>query len=175
MDMKMTPLINEEEIHRKVVELGKKITDDYNNKDLVILSVLKGSFMFYADLIRAIDLDFSCEFIGAASYGHSTKSSGEVRMTLDVANPIQGKDILLVEDIIDTGLTMKYLTDVLGSRKPNSLKTATLLYKPNAQKVECPIDYVGFEIGNDFVVGYGLDYQGKYRHLPYIGQVQNLN
>lgn len=175
MEMKMTPLITEAEISKRVSEIGAQISKDYEGKTPLILSVLKGSFMFYADLIRTIDLDIGCEFIGAASYGHSTKSSGEVRMTLDVANPIRDRDVIIVEDIIDTGLTMKYLQDTLASRNPASIKTAALLYKPKAQKVDCKIDYTGFEIGNDFVVGYGLDYQGMYRHLPYIGLVQNLN
>ena len=175
MEMNLTPLLAEEQISHRVLELGKEISKDYLDKKPLVLCVLKGSFMFYADLIRKIDLDVQCEFIGAASYGHSTKSSGEVRMTLDVANPIRDRDIIIVEDIIDTGLTMKYLQEVLTSRNPASVKTATLLHKPGATKVDCQIDYVGFEIDNDFVVGYGLDYQGKYRNLPYIGLVQNLN
>lgn len=175
MNMNITPMISEADIAKRVGELGAQITEDYNGKKPLLLSVLKGSFMFYADLIRAIDIDVHCEFIGAASYGYSTKSSGEVRMTLDVANPIRDRHVIIVEDIIDTGLTMKYLQDTLSSRNPASIKTASLLHKPNAQKIECQVDYKGFEIGNDFVVGYGLDYQGKYRNLPFIGLVQSLN
>lgn len=175
MDLRLTPILSESAIKERIAQMGKEITQDYKGKKPLVLCVLKGSFLFYADLIRKIDLDLSCEFIGAASYGNSTKSSGEVRMTLDVAYPIRGRDVIVVEDIIDTGLTMRYLQDVLSTRSPASLKTVTLLHKPAAKKVDCRLDYVGFEIGNDFVVGYGLDYQGKYRNLPYIGQVQNLN
>ena len=175
MDLKLTPMLTEAAIMERVTALGKEITADYRDKKPLLLCVLKGSFLFYADLIRAIQLDVSCEFIGAASYGHSSKSSGEVKMTLDASYPIKGKDVILVEDIVDTGLTMRYLQEVLTTRQPASLKTVTLLHKPAAKKVNCQIDYLGFEIGNDFVVGYGLDYQGRYRNLPYIGQIQNLN
>jgi hypoxanthine phosphoribosyltransferase len=143
-------------------------------KDIVAVCVLKGSFVFYSDLIRNIETDVQCEFFGVSSY-HGMSSSGEVKVTLDLAHPIEGKDVILVEDIVDTGLTMNYLKSALLSRKPKSLTTVALLEKPDALKVPCEVDYVGFKIPNDFVVGYGLDYQGLYRNLPYIAQVQSLN
>ena len=129
--------------------------------------------MFYSDLIRNIKTDVQCEFFGVSSY-QGTSSSGEVKVTLDLTYPIEGKNVILVEDIVDTGLTMNYLKSTLMARKPKSLTTVTLLEKPEALKVPCEVDYVGFKIPNDFVVGYGLDYQGIYRNLPYIAQVQDL-
>ena len=155
--------------------MGQTLTQKFKNKkDVVVVCVLKGSFMFYSDLIRAMDVDVQCEFFGVSSYNGAT-SSGEVKVTLDLAHPVEGKDVILVEDIIDTGLTMNYLKMVINSRRPKSLTTVTLLEKPDALKVACEVDYVGFKIPNDFVVGYGLDYQGCYRNLPYIAQVQNFN
>ena len=142
---------------------------------VVAICILKGSFVFYSDLIRAMDIDVQCEFFGVSSYHGNMTSSGEVKVTLDLANPIEGRHVVLVEDIVDTGLTMNYLKTTLLSRKPKSLTTVTLLEKPDALKVPCELDYVGFKIPNDFVVGYGLDYQGLYRNLPYIAQVQSLN
>lgn len=177
MGIKISTMISETEIQKRVAEIGKDITAKFkNDKDpLVVISVLKGSFVFYSDLIRNIELDFGCEFLGVASYHNSTKSSGEVKVTLDLAVPIEGKNVVIVEDIVDTGLTMQYLLTYLKSRGPKSITTATLLHKPDAAQVKCPLDYVGFKIGNEFVVGYGLDYQGYFRNLPYIGLIENLN
>lgn len=174
-NLKLSSYIKEEEIQAKVKELGQIITKKFKGKDVVAVCVLKGSFVFYSDLIRSIDTDITCEFFGVSSYHGGTSSSGEVKVTLDLANPVEGKHVLLVEDIVDTGLTMNYLKTAITSRKPKSLTTIALLEKPDALKVPCEIDMVGFKIPNDFVVGYGLDYQGFYRNLPYIAQVQNFN
>lgn len=173
MNLKLSTYITEADIQNKVKELGAKITSKYKGEEIVAICVLKGSFVFYSDLIRAIESDVQCEFFGVSSY-QGTTSSGEVKVTLDLAHPIEGKHVLLVEDIIDTGLTMNYLKTTLLARKPKTLTTVALLEKPDALKVPCEIDMVGFKIPNDFVVGYGLDYQGYYRNLPYIAQVQNF-
>lgn len=173
MNLKLSTYITETDIQNKVKELGAKITSKYKGEEIVAICVLKGSFVFYSDLIRAIESDVQCEFFGVSSY-QGTTSSGEVKVTLDLAHPIEGKHVLLVEDIIDTGLTMNYLKTTLLARKPKTLTTVALLEKPDALKVPCEIDMVGFKIPNDFVVGYGLDYQGFYRNLPYIAQVQNF-
>ena len=177
MGIKISTMISEADIQKRIIEIGKELTAKFKNDSapLVIISVLKGSFVFYSDLIRQIDLDFGCEFLGVSSYHNSTKTSGEVKMTLDLAVPIEGKNVVLVEDIVDTGLTMQYLLTYLKSRNPKSITTATLLHKPEAVQVKCPLDHVGFTISNEFVVGYGLDYQGYFRNLPFIGKIENLN
>ncbi len=174
-NLKLSTYISEEQIQKKVTEIGQAISAKYKGKDLVAVCVLKGSFVFFSDLIRSISNDVQCEFFGVSSYHGGMTSSGEVKVTLDLAHPIQGKDVVLVEDIVDTGITMNYLKSAMLSRKPKSLVTVALLEKPDALKVPCEVDYVGFKIPNDFVVGYGLDYQGLYRNLPYIAQVQSLN
>jgi hypoxanthine phosphoribosyltransferase len=173
-NLKLSTYISEDKVQAKVKELGEVLTKKLKGKDVVAVCVLKGSFVFYSDLIRAIEADITCEFFGVSSYHGNTSSSGEVKVTLDLGNPVEGKHVLLVEDIVDTGLTMNYLKTAILSRKPKSLTTIALLEKPDALKVPCEIDHVGFKIKNDFVVGYGLDYQGFYRNLPYIAQVQDL-
>jgi hypoxanthine phosphoribosyltransferase len=174
--MKLSTSISEQDIQKRVKEIGAAITEKFKSskEPLVAICILKGSFIFYSDLIRNIDLDVTCEFLGVSSY-HGTQSSGEVKVTLDLSTPIEGKNVIVIEDIVDTGLTMQYLTHYLESRKPLSLTAVTLLHKPEATVVKTKLDHIGFTIGNDFVVGYGLDYQGYYRHLPYIAQIQNLN
>lgn len=174
-NLQFSAYIKEEEIQAKVKEIGQKISQKFKDEELIAVCILKGSFVFYSDLIRAIDSKVTCEFFGVSSYHGGTSSSGEVKVTLDLSTPIEGKNVLLVEDIVDTGLTMNYLVNALASRKPKSLTTVSLLEKPDALKVPCKVDFVGFKIPNDFVVGYGLDYQGYYRNLPYIAQVQNFN
>ena len=144
-------------------------------EQIVAICVLKGSFVFFADLVRNLSMDIQCEFMGVSSYSGETQSSGEVKITLDLMTPLEGKNVLLIEDIVDTGLTMNFLKKRLEDRKPNKLVTATLLHKPAAMKVSCELDHVGFEIENHFVVGYGLDYKGLYRNLPYIAQAENFN
>ncbi|MEZ0392863.1 MAG: hypoxanthine phosphoribosyltransferase [Pseudobdellovibrionaceae bacterium] len=174
-NLKLSSYIKEEDIQGKVKEMGQALSKKFKGQEVVAVCVLKGSFMFYSDLIRQISTDITCEFFGVSSYHGGTTSSGEVKVTLDLAGPVEGKHVVLVEDIVDTGLTMNYLKSALMSRKPKSLTTVALLEKPEALKVKCEIDMVGFKIPNDFVVGYGLDYQGFYRNLPYIAQVQNFN
>ncbi len=173
MDLQIKPFISAEKIQSRINELGQELTKKFKGEHVVAVCVLKGSFMFYSDLIRKIDTDISCEFFGVSSY-HGTSSSGEVKVTLDLTRPVEGKHVLLVEDIVDTGLTMNYLKNSILSRKPASLTTVALLEKPDALKVPCKLDHVGFKISNEFVVGYGLDYEGYYRNLPFIGQVQNF-
>ncbi|HEX7672848.1 MAG TPA: hypoxanthine phosphoribosyltransferase [Bdellovibrio sp.] len=173
-NLTLKPYITEEKIQAKVKELGATLTKKFKGEKVVAVCVLKGSFMFYSDLIRNMDADITCEFFGVASYHGGTSSSGEVKVTLDLASPVEGMHVILVEDIVDTGLTMNYLKNAILSRKPKSLTTIALLEKPEALKVKCDMDHVGFKIPNDFVVGYGLDYQGYYRNLPYIAQVQNF-
>ena len=162
-------LYNPSTLAQRVEELGKQLTQDYRDARLCVVGVLKGSFVFYSDLVRQIDLPLSCEFIGISSYGNDTESSGVVQITCDLTQSIEGLDVLVVEDIIDTGLSMRYLLDNFATRKPRSLKVCTLLEKPSNAQVKVPIDYVGFKIPNAFVVGYGLDVAGRYRNLPYIG------
>ncbi|MBC87026.1 MAG: hypoxanthine phosphoribosyltransferase [Bdellovibrionaceae bacterium] len=175
LDIDISPLITEDEIKTRVQEMGAELTDKFNGKDVVAICVLKGSIMFFADLIREIKTDVVCEFLGLSSYKDAMTSSGEVKMTSDVNTSLNGKHVLIVEDIVDTGLTMQYLQNNLNNRKPASITTASLLLKPDALKCDCKVDMVGFKIPNDFVVGYGLDYGGQYRNLPFIGQVSSLN
>ncbi len=174
MDLNLTEMISAEDIQKKVAELGAILTEKFDGKTPVALCVLNGSAIFYADLLRAMDTDLTCEFISVSSYGNKSYSSGQVRLTMDIGTQIEGKDVLIVEDIIDTGLTMNYLIKTLEVRKPKSITTVALLNKPNARKVDCEADYTGFDIANDFVVGYGLDYQGYCRNLPHIARVENL-
>jgi len=159
-------LISEEKIQKRIQEIGAQITQDYKNKDLVVICILKGAFMFCADLIRKIKLPLSCEFYGVSSYGDETKSSGALQTTLDISIPLKGKHLLIVEDIVDTGLTIDYLKRNFQSREPKSVKTCSLLLKPSCLQKDIKIDYLGFEIGMEFVVGYGMDLAGKYRNTP---------
>lgn len=172
--LRLSPLIKAEEIAVRVARMGEAITEKYKNKDLVVVGVLKGSFMFFADLIRHIDTDLSTDFCGVSSY-EGLHSSGEVKVNLDLSRTIRDRHVVLVEDIVDTGLTMNFLKRHLAQHKPESIMTCTLLLKPDALKEECNVDLVGFKIPNDFVVGYGLDYQGYFRNLSYIAQVSNIN
>jgi hypoxanthine phosphoribosyltransferase len=167
----VTVLLSEEQLRTRVAELGARITADYAGKPLKLVGVLKGSFMFMADLARAIDLPLKVDFIGTTSY-QGTQSSGVVRITNDLSRPIDGEHILLVEDIVDTGLTMQYLLENLATRHPASIKVCALLEKPARAKVQIPIDYKGFSIPDEFVVGYGLDWDGRFRNLPFLGVVQ---
>jgi hypoxanthine phosphoribosyltransferase len=161
-------LIPEEDLRVRVAAMGAEITRDYQGKALVLIGVLKGSFIFLADLVRAIELPLLVDFIGITSY-QGTRSTGVVQITSDLTRPIEGKHVLLVEDIVDTGLTMRYLLDNLATRKPESVRIAALLEKPARAQVKIPVDYRGFVIGDQFVVGYGLDWDGKLRNLPYVG------
>lgn len=173
--IKISPMIKEEQLQKRIKEMAKEISKKFKGEEVVAICILKGSFMFYADLLREIDLDVKCDFIAVSSYFGKTKSSGDVRMTLDLAQPIRGKHVLLIEDIVDTGLTMDYLVKLLEAREPKSITNATLLFKPDALKKQVELDFVGFKVSNEFVVGYGLDYQGFYRNLPYIARVETMN
>ena len=168
-------LISAHEIEQRITQLGKQITADYSGKDTTVIGILNGCFVFFADLVREIDLPVVCDFLGLSSYGSSTKSSGVVAITKDLSKPIAGRHVLIVEDIIDTGLTMSYLLENLQTRKPASIRICSLLSKPARRTIETTIDYLGFTIEDKFVVGYGLDYDGVYRNLQYIGVVQNTN
>jgi hypoxanthine phosphoribosyltransferase len=166
-------LIAEDKLQSRIRELGAQVTRDYAGRDLVLVGVLKGSFLFMADLCRAVDLPLAVDFIGLSSYADATETSGVVRITSDLTKPIEGKDVLVVEDIIDTGLTMKYLLENLETRHPRSVKVCALLHKPARQKTPIEIHYLGFTIPDAFVVGYGLDYAEKYRNVPFVGVMRN--
>lgn len=172
--LKFSKMITETELAKRVKELGAEITEIARKEPVIAVCILKGSFIFFSDLVRHIEADIATEFLGTASYGNSMKSSGEVKLTLDLTNSIEGKTVILIEDIIDTGLTMDFLTKTLAARKPKRLLTCSLLFKPEALKTSFKPDFVGFKIPNDFVIGYGLDYQGFYRNLPYIARVDSL-
>ena len=166
-------LITEQQINEKIRELAKQVSDDYPERgdrdDLVLVAVLKGAVMFMTDLSRSLTVPVQMEFMAVSSYGSATSSSGVVRILKDLDRDIAGRHVLIVEDIIDSGLTLSWLLKNLQSRSPASLEVCTLLRKPDAVKVEVPVRYVGFEIPNEFVVGYGLDFAERYRDLPYIG------
>jgi hypoxanthine phosphoribosyltransferase len=163
-------LIGEEQIRQKVIELGARLSADYLGRELTLVSVLKGSLPFMADLMRAISIPVTIDLMEVSSYGGAaTETSGLVRILKDLSASIEGRDVLIVEDIIDTGLTLNYLVRYLKGKNPRSLRICTLLDKPARRLVEIPIDYRGFEIPDQFVVGYGLDYGERYRNLPYIG------
>ncbi len=167
-------LYSEEQIRTRISELGSQITSDYAGKDLVLVSVLNGSCIFLADLMRVIDLDLHIDFMSVSSYKDGTKSTGDVEILKDLSNSIRGKDVLLVEDIVDTGLTLSRLLDILGSRGANSIRLASFLDKPEPRiKKELEISYTGFVVPNKFVVGYGLDAAGRYRNLPFIAVVKD--
>jgi hypoxanthine phosphoribosyltransferase len=167
-------LISEEELRAKVTELGQAITRDYAGSELTLVGVLKGSFLFMADLCRHIELPLTCDFLGLSSYHGRTRTSGVIRITSDLNQPVEGRHVLVVEDIVDTGLTMEYLLENLRTRLPKSLKVCSLLHKPERKQVETPIDYLGFTVPNEFVVGYGLDYMGRYRNLRFVGVMENV-
>ena len=162
-------LIDEEILRARVVELGAEISADYTGRDLLLVGVLKGAVFFMADLMRELSVPCEIDFMAITSYGASTDSSGVVRILKDLDMSIEGRNVLVVEDIIDSGLTLSYLMRNLGARKPASLEVVTLLTKPERREIDVPVRYVGFEIPNKFVIGYGLDYAERYRNLPYIG------
>ena len=162
-------LLSEEQLSQKIAELGEEISNDYQGKEIVAICVLKGAILFMADLARAVKVPMALDFMAVSSYGNGTSTSGTVRILKDLDNSIEGKHVLVVEDIIDSGVTLKYLLKNLKSRKPASIKLCTLLNKPERRRVEVDIDYCGFTVPDYFLVGYGLDYAEKYRNLPFIG------
>lgn len=164
-------LLTKEQIAQRVQELGAQISRDYADKDLMLICILKGANLFLADLARQITIPLSYDFVAVSSYGADTKSSGVVRILKDLDESVESKHVLVIEDIVDTGLTLRlsYLLENLRSRRAASVKVCTLLDKPSRRRVDVPVDYYGFKVEDQFVVGYGMDYQGKYRSLPYIG------
>ncbi len=162
-------LITSEALQARVQELGAEISEAYQGRQPLLLSVLKGSVIFLADLMRALTVPHAIDFMAVSSYGTATQSSGVVRILKDLDEPIEGKDVLIVEDIIDSGHTLEYLRGLLLARNPASLRIVTLLSKPSRREVDVPVDWVGFDIPDKFVIGYGLDYDERYRDLPYIG------
>lgn len=173
MSERIVTMLSAEKIAARVKELGAMITADYKDKNLVLVVVLKGSFLFAADLCRSIDMhNVRIDFLGVRSYGEGTESSGVVQITQDLSKPIADEDVLIVEDIVDTGLTIAHLMDLFRTRQPRSVKVCALLHKPARAKVQVNVDYLGFTIEDKFVVGYGLDFAERYRNLPYIGVVE---
>ena len=170
----MNTLIDEAALQARVKEVAHEIRRDAGDEPILLLGVLKGAFMFMADLMRQIGGDVTCDFISVSSYVGTT-SSGEVQIKKDVDSPLEGRTVIIVEDIVDTGLTLQYLQGILQKRNPKSLRTACLLSKPSRRKAVVPVDYIGFEIEDRFVVGYGLDFNERYRNLPYIGLVEGVS
>jgi len=167
-------MFSQEEIEAKVIELAKQIEKDYKGQDLLLVGILKGASVFVADLMRKIDLNVNIDFMSVSSYGSGTVSSGTVKILKDLDVDIKDKNVLIVEDIIDSGITLRNLYDTLMTREPRSLKLCTLLNKPARKKVDVDVDYVGFVIEDKFIVGYGIDYDEKYRNLPYIAIVEDV-
>lgn len=172
MEEKISVLISEEEIRKRILELSKEISKDYEGKSIHLICILKGSVFFTCELAKYITIPVTLDFMSVSSYGDGTESSGRVKITKDLDENIEGKDILIIEDIIDSGRTLDHLIDILKVRKPNSLRLCTLLDKPDRRVTEVSVEYTGFAIPDKFVVGYGLDYGQKYRNLPYIGVVE---
>ncbi len=166
--LNLETLISEEQLQARIKELGKQISKDYEGKELVILCILKGGVMFMTDLVKHITVPLKMEFMVVSSYGDEYKSSGLVKILKDLDEPIQGKHVLIVEDIIDSGRTLNYLKKMLSERKPESLKLCTLLNKEEQRETDVEVEYTGFKVGDEFVIGYGLDYKQYYRNLPYI-------
>lgn len=162
-------LVSKEEIMAAVARIGKVVTEDFRGENLIVIGILKGAFAFMADLIQAIDLPMEIDFMDVSSYGTSTTSSGEVRILKDLSTTVEGKSVLIVEDIVDTGLTLSYLTKVMESRGVKKVAIATLLTKPSRRERAVNVDYIGYEVADKFVVGYGIDFAEKYRNLPYVG------
>ncbi|MDD6903268.1 MAG: hypoxanthine phosphoribosyltransferase [Candidatus Borkfalkiaceae bacterium] len=162
-------LFSKEQLAKRIKELAEQLDKDYAGKTPLMVAILKGSVMFFTDLIREMTLPLEIDFMSISSYGSGVKSSGEVKMIKDLDNKIEGKDVIIVEDIVDSGYTMKYLTHLLEARNPSSIKICALLDKPSRRETDVAVDYKGFEVGNEFVVGYGLDYAARYRNIPFIG------
>ncbi|MCR5271830.1 MAG: hypoxanthine phosphoribosyltransferase [Lachnospiraceae bacterium] len=172
MQDKIRVLVSEEDVDKRIEELGKKISELYGDETVHLICVLKGGVFFMCELAKRITSPVSMDFMSVSSYGSDTKSSGVVKIIKDLDESIQGKNVLVVEDIIDSGRTLSYLLEILKSRGPKTLRLCTLLDKPDRRVVNVDVDYVGFEIPDEFVVGYGLDYDQKYRNLPYIGVIE---
>ncbi len=172
MENRIRVLLSEEKVNEKIAEMGKRISEDYAGKSVHLICILKGSVFFTCELAKRITVPVSMDFMSVSSYGDGTKSSGVVRIAKDLDETLEGKDVIVIEDIIDSGRTLSYLMEILSKRNPASLRLCTLLDKPDRRVARVKVDYVGFEIPDEFVVGYGLDYAQKYRNLPYIGVVE---
>jgi len=164
----LKPFISERRLQARVRALGRAIRADHRGRDLILVGILKGSFIFMADLARAIEIPLACDFLRVSSYGSGTVSNGRIKMEFDLSHPVKGKDVVVVEDIVDTGWTLNHVLRELRAKRPRSLKLAALLHKPERTRVPVPIDYLGFTIPDRFVVGYGLDFDGRYRNLRHI-------
>lgn len=162
-------LLSEEQIQARVREMGAELNREYAGKEVLVIGILKGAFVFCADLLRTLTVPTQVDFMAVSSYGNATESSGVIKILKDLDTPVEGRHVLLVEDIVDSGLTLRYLKEYLSHQNPASLKVAVLLDKPTRRKTEVAVDYIGFEIPDEFIVGYGIDYAEQYRHLPYIG------
>ncbi len=162
-------LISEEKLQKRISELAEEINQDYKDKEIMGICILKGSSIFFTDMIRKITPPLRCEFMATSSYGDEKKSSGEVKLIMDAKYPLEGQHVIIFEDIVDSGLTLSYILHLLNARKPASIKLCSLLLKPECLKTDIKVDYVGFEIGKEFVLGYGLDYEGYCRGIPYVG------
>ena len=169
------PIVTQEAMRARIRELGRQITADYAQKDLIMIGILKGAYVFYADLARAIGLPLKVDFLVVSSYAGKARSSGKIRVLTELTEDIAGRDVLLVEDIVDSGCTLQHLRKALGARKPRSIKVCALLNKPDRRQVEVKVDYVGFNIPSKFVVGYGLDYRQNYRNLPYLAVLDKVD
>lgn len=172
MSEKISVLINEQDVNAKIKEIAEQISKDYEGKEITLICILKGSVFFVCELAKRITVPVTLDFMSVSSYGSGTESSGRVKIVKDLDESIEGRDILIVEDIIDSGRTLSHLMTLLSARKPNSIKLCTLLDKPDRRVVPVDVDYTCFEIPDEFVVGYGLDYDQKYRNLPYVGVVE---
>lgn len=172
MEDKVRVLLSEAEVDKRIEEIGTQISKDYEGKSVHLICILKGGVFFTCELAKRITVPVSLDFMSVSSYGAGTKSSGVVKIVKDLDEPLEGKDVLIVEDIIDSGRTLSYLIEILKQRNPKSIRLCTLLDKPERRVTEVKVDYVGFNIPDEFVVGYGLDYDQKYRNLPYIGVVE---
>ena len=172
MEDKISVLLSEEQVDERIAQLGQEISKDYEGKEIHLICILKGGVFFACELAKRISVPVSLDFMSVSSYGADTKSSGVVRIVKDLDEPLEGKDVIIVEDIIDSGRTLSYLIEILKKRNPASLRLCTLLDKPERRVTDVKVDYTGFNIPDEFVVGYGLDYAQKYRNLPYIGVVE---
>lgn len=170
-NLKVKVLINSEELFNKISEIGNKISNDFKNEEIYLVGILKGAFMFMTYLCQHIKVPCECAFLGVSSYGNEKISSGKVKITKDIEEDIEGKNIIIVEDIIDTGITINFLKEYFKTRKPKNIKVCSLLSKPACRKIDLDIDYLGFEIENVFVIGFGLDYEQYLRNLPFIGTI----
>lgn len=169
------PIVTQEQMRTRIREMGRQISADYAGKDLVLVGILKGAYAFYADLARAIRIPVRVDFLVVTSYGSRAKTSGKVKLVTELTEEITGRDVLLVEDIVDSGLTVQHLIKSLARKKPRSIRVCTLLSKPDRRVVDVHVEYVGFKIPNRYVVGYGLDYQQKYRNLPYLAVLDQMD